>query len=154
MNKILELGIIRSVGWIMSQIYYSEQLCNHAPTEILAMTEINLREARYKLCPIYKQHIHASIFEANNVHETVRNWKTLQQVIQILIPEVEVHRTTNANESDQLSIKKTRDAARQFLEKKSTDDPKEIKVLFEAALDLLRKEINSCTTRVFSMIGQ
>ena len=71
-----------------------------------------------------------------------------------MIPEVEVHRTTNANESDQLSIKKTGDAARQFIEKKSTDDPKEIKVLFEAALDLLRKEINSCTTRVFSMIGQ
>ena len=78
----------------------------------------------------------------------------LQQVIQILIPEVEVHRTTNANESDRLSIKKTRDAASQLLETKSTDDPKEIKVLFEAALDLLRKEINSCTTRVFSMIGQ
>ena len=67
---------------------------------------------------------------------------------------MEVHRTTNANELDQLSIKKTRDAACQFLEKKSTDDPKEIKVLFEAVLDLLRKEINSCTTRVFSMIGQ
>ena len=53
-----------------------------------------------------------------------------------MIPEVEVHRTTNANESDRLSIKKTGDAASQLLEKKSTDDPKEIKVLFEAALDL------------------
>ena len=63
-----------------------------------------------------------------------------------MIPEEEVHRTTNPNESDRLSIKKTRDAASQLLEKKSTDDPKEIKVLFEAALDLLRKEINSCTT--------
>ena len=62
-----------------------------------------------------------------------------------MISEVEVHRTTNANESDRLSIKKTRDAASQLLEKKSTDDPKETKVLFEAALDLLGKEINSCT---------
>ena len=62
-----------------------------------------------------------------------------------MIPEVVVHRTTNANESDRLSIKKTGDAASQLLEKKSTDDPKEIKVLFEAALDLLRKAINSCT---------
>ena len=53
-----------------------------------------------------------------------------------MIPEVEVHRTTNANESDRLSINKTGDAASQFLEKKSTDDPKEIKVLFEATLDL------------------
>ena len=50
---------------------------------------------------------------------------------------MEVHRTTNANELDRLSIKKTRDAASQLLGKKSTDDPKEIKVLFEAALDLL-----------------
>ena len=62
-----------------------------------------------------------------------------------MIPAVEVHRTTNANESDRLSIKKTGDAASQLLEKKSTDDPKQIKVLFEAALDLLRKAINSCT---------
>ena len=62
-----------------------------------------------------------------------------------MIPEVEVHRTTNANESDRLSIKKTGDAASQLLENKSTDDPKQIKVLFEAALDLLRKVINSCT---------
>ena len=62
-----------------------------------------------------------------------------------MIPEVEVHRTTNANESDRLSIKKTGDAASQLLKKKSTDDPKQIKVLFEAALDLLRKAINSCT---------
>ena len=46
-----------------------------------------------------------------------------------MIPEVEVHRTTNANESDRLSIKKTGDAASQLLEKRSTDDPKQIKVL-------------------------
>ena len=39
------------------------------------------------LCPIYKQHIHASILEANNVHETVCNqnskfwysWTSLQR---------------------------------------------------------------------------
>ena len=53
-----------------------------------------------------------------------------------MIPEVEVHRTTDANESDRLSIKKTRDAVSQLLETKSTDDPKEIKVLFEATFDL------------------
>ena len=53
-----------------------------------------------------------------------------------MIPEVEVHRTRNANESEGLSIKQTRDAARQLLEKKCTDDPKEIKVLLEATLDL------------------
>ena len=46
MNKSLELGIIRSDGWIMSQIYYSEQLRNDALTETLAMTEINLREGK------------------------------------------------------------------------------------------------------------
>ena len=38
------------------------------------------------------------------------------------------------------------------VEKKITNDPKQMKVLLEAAL-LLRKAINSCTKWVFSVIG-
>ena len=64
------------------------------------------------------------------------------------------NKSTNANESDRLSIKKTRDAASQLGEKKNTDNSKQIEVLFEDALDLLRKEINSCTKWVFSVIAQ
>ena len=75
--------------------------------------------------------------EANNVHEDVCYRKTLKLLTQILIPEVEFHRPPEANESDWLSIKKTRDTAGHLVEKKSSDDSKQMNVLFEAAL-LLR----------------
>ena len=42
-----------------------------------------------------------------------------------------------ANESDRLSLKKTRDTTIHLVEKKSSDDSKQMNVLFEAAL-LLR----------------
>ena len=72
------------------------------------------------------------------------------------VPKVEFHRPPKANESEQVSIKKTQDDATiiHLVDKKlSIDYPKQKKVLFEAAL-LLRKVINSCTKWAFSMIGQ
>ena len=62
------------------------------------------------------------------------------QLIQIL-PGEEFHRPPKANKSDRLSIKKTHDAAAHFVQTKSTDDSKQMKVMFEAVV-LLRKEIN------------
>ena len=58
--------------------------------------------------------------EANNVHEDVCYRKTLNPLTQILIPEVEFHRPPKANESDRLSIKKTRDTTIHLVEKKSS----------------------------------
>ena len=76
--------------------------------------------------------------EANNVHEDVCYRKTLKPLTQILIPEVEFHRPPKkANKSDRLSIKKTRDTIIHLVEKKSSDDSKQMNVLFEDAL-LLR----------------
>ena len=74
MNRILELGIIRSVGWIMSQMY-----CASLTRELLQTMTVSDLQAAY--------HIHASILEANNVHETVCNqnskfwysWTSLQR---------------------------------------------------------------------------
>ena len=60
--------------------------------------------------------------------------KTLKPLTQILIPEVEFHRPPKANVSDQLSIKKTQDTTLHLIEKKSSDDSKQMNVLFEAAL--------------------
>ena len=96
------------------------------------------------------QAAYESILEANNVHEPVCNRKTLKQLIQILIPEVEFHRPRKTNESPRLSIKKTRDASINIhlVEQERTDGPRQMKVLFEAPL-LLRKAINSCTKWVF-----
>ena len=45
--------------------------------------------------------------------------------------------TKKANKSDRLSVKKTRDTTIQLVKKKSSDDSKQMNVLFEAAL-LLR----------------
>ena len=75
--------------------------------------------------------------EANNVHEDVCYQKKLKPLTQILIPEVEFHRPPKANESDRLSLKKTRGTTIHLVEKKSSDDSKQMNVLFEAAL-LLR----------------
>ena len=72
--------------------------------------------------------------EANSVREDVCYRKTRKPFAQILIPEVEFHRPPKANESDQLSIKKTRDGTIHLIEKKSSDDSKQMNVLFEAAL--------------------
>jgi len=75
--------------------------------------------------------------EANNVHEDVCYRKTLEPLTQILIPEGEFHRPPKANESDRVSVKKTRDNTIHIVEEKSSDDSKQMNALFEAAL-LLR----------------
>ena len=61
----------------------------------------------------------------------------LKPLTQILIPEVEFHRPPKANESDRLSIKKTRDTTIHVVKKKSSDNSKQTNLLFEVAL-LLR----------------
>ena len=50
---------------------------------------------------------------------------------------MEFPRPPKVTESDRLSIKKTRDTTIHLVEKKSSDDSKQMNVLFEAAL-LLR----------------
>ena len=75
--------------------------------------------------------------EANNVHEDVCYRKTLEPLTQILIPELGFHHHQRLKISDRLRIKKTRDTTIYLVEKKSSDDSKQMNVLFEAAL-LLR----------------
>ena len=70
--------------------------------------------ARYWLCSIYKRHTSSwrySWSKQSPWNCTVCNRKTLQQLLQILIPEVEFHRPPKVTESDRLSTKKTHDAA-------------------------------------------
>ena len=81
-----------------------------------------------------QRHIHGRILDANNVHKHVCNRKTLKPLTQILIPEVEFHQPPKANESDRLSIKKTRDTTIHLIEKKSSNDSKQMNVPFEATL--------------------
>ena len=91
-----------------------------AQTEFLAMTEINLRDGTIltmsDLQAAYSWQYSWS--KQSPRDRTVRNRKTLQQLIQILIPEVEFHRPPKVNESDRLSIKNTHDAAIHLIETK------------------------------------
>lgn len=91
-----------------------------------------------------------SIMKANNVenHSCSRKW--LKQLIQKEIPNVEFHRSPKANESERISIKRTRDSAIHLTETTMADDDDEdIKTIFNAAI-LLRKKINKCQRWVFT----
>ena len=86
------------------------------------MKEISLRKGMILTMSDLQRHIHGRILEANNVYKDVCNRKTLKPLTEILIPEVEFHRPPKANESDRLSIKKTRDTTIHLVEKKSSND--------------------------------
>lgn len=121
---------------------------NAAQTEFLAMTEINLREWKI-LIMSELQAAYESIRRANNAGNPECSRKALKQLIQDSIPEVEFHRPLKVNESERLSIRKTRDAAIHLAEKENTNGTEEMKLLFKAAL-LLREVINNCEKWVFS----
>lgn len=89
------------------------------------------------------QATYESILESINVQQPACNRRALKRLIQVSIPDVEFHQAEKVNESDRVSIKKTRDAAMNLAEKENNDDPEEMKLLFKAAL-LLRKAINNC----------
>ena len=89
---------------------------------VSAIKEISLRKGMILTMSDLQRHIHGRILEANNVYKDVCNRKTLKPLTQILIPEVEFHRPPKANESDRLSIKKTRDTTIHLVEKKSSND--------------------------------
>ena len=121
MNKILvELGIIRYVGWIMSPMYNGNSFeqwridkRENGSNRVLAMTDINLRDGTILTLPDLQVAYwwQYSWSKQSPWDRAVCNRKTLKQLIQILIPEVEFHRPPKVTESDRLSIKKTHDAA-------------------------------------------
>ena len=56
------------------------------------------------------------IIKANNVEDPSCSRKSLKQLIQRKIPDVEFHRPKKVNESERVSIKRTRDEAIQLSE--------------------------------------
>lgn len=60
--------------------------------------------------------VYSSILEAYNVADPTCNRKALKQLLQIEIPDIEFHRAAQVNESERVSIKRTRDAAIQLAE--------------------------------------
>ena len=92
---------------------------------------------------------YVNILKSNNATSPPCSRKTLKRLISPQIPEVEFHKPRRLNESERLTIKKTRDAAVQFSEESNLERSEEIKILYDAAA-ILRKCINKSKKWVFT----
>ena len=84
-----------------------------------------------------------------NVADPTYNQKALKQLLQNEIPGIAFHRAKRVNESERVSIKRTRDTAIQLAEEQSTESDTEMKTLFDAAA-VLRKAIRKCKKWTFT----
>ena len=74
---------------------------------------------------------YVNILKSNNATSPPCSRKTLKRQISSQIPEVEFHKPKRLNESERLTIKKTRDAAVQLSEEFNLERSEEIKTLYE-----------------------
>lgn len=119
-----------------------------AQVEFLTMIENTLRSGTM-LTMSDVQTAFESTLKANNVQDPTCTRKTLKALLQRELPDVEFHRPKRVNESDRVSIKRTRDIAIQQSEDSSSDCEEEMRTIFVAAA-LLRKSINQCKSWVFT----
>ena len=92
---------------------------------------------------------YVNILKSNNAASPVCSRKTLQRLISYQIPEVEFHKPKRLNESERLTIKKTRDAAMQLSEEFNLELFEEVKIPYDAAA-ILRKCINKSKKLAFT----
>lgn len=95
------------------------------------------------------QKIYAEIQKANNVKKAECSRRTVKRILENEIPGVEFHKAKRVNESDRVSIKKTRDIAIQLAEETEADSDSTIKTLYAAA-SLLRKAMKRCKSWEFT----
>ena len=69
--------------------------------------------------------------------------KALKQLLLREIPEIEFHAPKRVNESERVSIKRTRDQAIQMAEDQTANIDADMKTLFDAAA-IIRKSITKC----------
>ena len=113
-----------------------------AKIEFLTMTEIALHNG--KIATISElQSTFESILEENNVPDASCKRKVLKQLLQMEIPDIEFHKPKRVNESERVSVKKTRDEAIQLAEEQGVIGDSEMKTPLDAAM-LLRKSIKKC----------
>ena len=113
-----------------------------AEVEFLTMTEMTLRSGNIPTMSDL-QDAFESILEANNVANPKFGRKALKQLLLREIPGIEFHAPKRVNESERVSIKKSRDAAVQMAEDQAASMDFEMKSLFDAAA-ILRKSICKC----------
>lgn len=75
--------------------------------------------------------------------------KVIKSLLKSEIPDVEFHKAQRLNESDRVTVKKTRDNAVNMCEDKNVDCDADMKALFDAAA-ILRKSINDSKRWEFS----
>ena len=96
------------------------------------------------------QNAFENIMAENNVDDHSCSRKILKQLIQKKIPGIEFYRPVKVNESERVTIKRTRDEAIQQSEGSNVDlCNDDMKTIFNAAI-LLRKSINRCKKWVFT----
>ena len=122
----------------------SEKLAGEiaAQIEFLTMTEMTLRNGKVATMSEL-QDAFESILESNNVENPRGGRKALKQLLLREIPEIEFHAPKRVNESERVSIKRTRDEAIQMTEDQTANIDSDMKTLFDAAA-IIRKSITKC----------
>ncbi|CAH3043014.1 unnamed protein product [Porites lobata] len=119
----------------------SEKLAGEiaAQIEFLTMTEMTLRSGKVATMSEL-QDAFERILESNNVENPRGGRKALKQLLLREIPEIEFHAPKRVNESERVSIKRTRDEAIQMTEDQTANIDSDMKTLFDAAA-IIRKSI-------------
>ena len=122
----------------------SEKLAGEiaAQIEFLTMTEMTLRSGKVATMSEL-QDAFESILESNNVENPRGGRKALKQLLLREIPEMECHAPNRVNESERVSIKKTRDEAIQMTEDQTANIDADMQTLFDAAA-IIGKSITKC----------
>ena len=84
-----------------------------------------------------------SVLESNNVENPRGGRKALKQFLLREIPAIEFHVPKRVNESERVSIKKTRDQAIQIPKDQTANIDSDMKTLFDAAA-VIRNSITKC----------
>lgn len=111
-----------------------------ARIEFLAMTETALREGKI-LTTSDQQSTFEEVLRANDVANATCSRKALKLLLLSEISDIEFHKPKRLNETERVTIKKTREEAIQLSEDIKAQCNKEMKLLFDAA-SALRKAIN------------
>lgn len=120
-----------------------------AKIEFLNMIETELNNGKI-LTMADLQLAYLEILKANHVPEPTCDRKRLKQMLKSQIADIEFHQAKKVNESDRVTLKKTRDAAVQQSEILDTNDVcEEMSILFNAA-SILRKHINKSDRWTFT----
>ena len=113
----------------------SEKLAGEiaAQIEFLTMTEMTLRNGKVATMSDLQDSFESILESINNVENPRGRRNALKQLLLREIPEIECHAPNRVNESERVSIKKTRDEAIQMTEDQTANIDADMKILFDAA---------------------